>query len=36
MKEDDAVKATYLDVADHVKFLKSREAGTADYDMLVS
>ncbi|KAE8743804.1 Glutathione-S-transferase omega 1-like [Frankliniella occidentalis] len=36
MKEDEAVKCSYLDVSDHVKFLKSRLAGTNDYDMLVA
>lgn len=36
MKEDEAVKSTYLDASVHVKFLKSREGGVADYDMLVS
>ncbi|XP_034232666.1 pyrimidodiazepine synthase-like [Thrips palmi] len=36
MKEDEAVKASSLDASDHVKFLKSRESGTPDYDMLVS
>lgn len=36
MKDDEAVKQWALDASVHVKFMKSREGGTADYDMLVS
>jgi len=34
MKEDEAVKSSFLDASVHVKFMKSREGGSPDYDML--
>lgn len=36
MQEDEAVKASFVDVSNHVKYFKSRESGAPDYDMLVS
>ena len=35
MTEDDAVKVTYLNGETHAKFLKTRKAGNANYDLLV-
>ncbi|XP_071447002.1 pyrimidodiazepine synthase-like [Hetaerina americana] len=36
MKEDEGVRVSYLDPEVHAKFLKSKMAGTPDYDLLVS
>ncbi|KAG8235615.1 hypothetical protein J437_LFUL014873 [Ladona fulva] len=36
MKEDEGVKGSYLEPEVHAKFLKSRMAGTPDYDLSVS
>ncbi|XP_046468363.1 pyrimidodiazepine synthase isoform X1 [Neodiprion pinetum] len=36
MKEDEAVKGSYLDGETHAKFIRSRQAGSAQYDFLIA
>lgn len=35
MKEDEAVRGSYLDGEIHAKFVRSRQAGTPQYDFLI-
>lgn len=35
MKDDDAVKESFLEPQTHAKYFQSRQAGCPDYDMLL-
>lgn len=36
MKEDPAVRGSFLDVETHAKYIRSRIAGTPQYDLIVN